>query len=292
MKRVIKMFYCFLIKKKNLILSLSVIAVILCSLIVFASKESNEEKNGIKVPIIMYHSISENSSRWGKYVVSPETIENDLTYLKENGYETVVLQDLIDYVYKGDELPEKPVILSFDDGYYNNMVYLPEILEKYDSKATIAVVGEFTDRFSQADDHNVNYSHLTWDDLKEMSENKHFEITNHSYNMHSSDKRVGCFKLKSESDEEYEENLTNDIEKMQNALKEKADIDCNVFTYPYGKIADASVEIIKKTGIKASLSCYEKISTVTKDRDSLYLLGRFNRPYNISTQSFMKKAGI
>lgn len=286
------MFYCFLINKKNLILSLSVIIAIFCSLIVFASKNEREEKDGIKVPIIMYHSISENQSRFGKYVVSPQTIENDLEYLKENGYETVFVEDLINYVYNDIPLPEKPIVISFDDGYYNNLVYLPKILEKYNAKATVAVVGEFTDRFSNADDHNVNYSHLTWEDLKEISSSKRFEITNHTYNMHSSDKRVGCFKLKSESDEEYEEVLTKDIEKMQNALKEKVGVECDTFTYPYGKIANDSVDIIKKIGIKASLSCYEKINVITKDKDCLYLLGRFNRPYNISTENFMKKLGI
>lgn len=289
---VINMFYCFLIKKRNLIISFSLIIALFTSLVAFATKSTQKEVEGITVPIIMYHGINQNASRLGTYVVSPETIENDLSFLKENGYETVVVGDLINYVYDDTPLPKKPVILSFDDGYYNNLVYLPDILKKYNAKATIAVVGEFTDKFSKADSHNVNYSHLTWEDLQDISKSGYFEITNHTYNMHSTDGRIGCFKMKNETDEQYKENLTADLMKMQDTLKEKANIDCRVFTYPYGKICNSSVDIIKEMGFKASLSCYEKLNTITKDKDCLYLLGRYNRPYNISTEKFMKKMKI
>lgn len=289
---VIKMFYCFLISKKNLILSFYVIIALFTSVVAYAAKNTQNEIDGITVPIIMYHSISQNTSRLGKYVVSPETIENDISFLKQNGYETIFISDLIRYVYDDVPLPEKPVILSFDDGYYNNIVYLPEILKKYNAKATIAVVGEFTDKFSEADSHNVNFSHLTWEDLQAVSKSEYFEVSNHTYNMHSTDGRVGCFKLKNETDEQYKENLTADIMKMQKALEEKANIKCTVFTYPYGKICDSSVDIIKEMGFKASLSCYERLNTITKDKNCLYLLGRYNRPYNISTEKFMKKMKI
>ena len=63
----------------------------------------------------MYHGLLKEEARQGKYVLSPAQFESDLKYLKENGYHTVVVQDLIDYVEKGVPLPEKPVMLTFDD---------------------------------------------------------------------------------------------------------------------------------------------------------------------------------
>ena len=159
-------------------------------------------------------------------------------------------------------------------------------------KASIAVVGKFTDIFSEADSHNANYSHLTWEDIKEIASSGYIEISNHTYNMHDTKGRIGCFKMKSETNEQYHDVLTEDVLKMQKLLKEKSDVECKVFTYPYGKIYNGSIPIIKEMGFLASLSCYEKINTITKDESCLYLLGRFNRPSGITTENFMKKNGL
>ena len=288
------MFSFYVINKKNLISGIIVLSVIIGTFTAFLRGKAVETslKQGIEVPIIMYHSVLEDKSRQGDYVVTPETLESDIKFLKNKDYSFILIEDLIKYVYEDKPLPKKPVVLTFDDGYYNNMLYLPPILEKYNAKASIAVVGKFTDIFSEQDSHNPNYSHLTWEDIKELSKKDYFEISNHSYNMHETKERLGCFKMKGETKDEYEKNLSEDILRMQEALKEKSDVLCEVFTYPYGKVSNDSVEIIKKLGFKATLSCYEKTSLVTKEKESLYLLGRYNRPANISTQNFMRKINI
>lgn len=280
--------------KKGLLSGAVLCFVVFAFLTAFAAKNTINVNlsDATQVPIIMYHSVIDSQNRQGDYVVSPKILEEDIKFLSDKGYTFILVKDLINYVYKGTALPKKPVILTFDDGYYNNMVYLPPLLKKYNAKASIAVVGEFTDTFSKRDSHNINYSHLTWEDLEEISKYENIEISNHSYHMHSINERIGCFKLKGETKDEYERNLTEDITEMQKALKEKANIDCEVFTYPYGKICDDSIDIIKNMGFKASLSCYEKTSTVTKDKNSLFLLGRYNRPAGISTKNFMKKINV
>ena len=57
-----------------------------------------QEEEGIRLPVLMYHSILKDPKRAGKYVVSPDTLKGDLQYLKERGYTTVVVEDLIRYV--------------------------------------------------------------------------------------------------------------------------------------------------------------------------------------------------
>ncbi len=288
------MFSFYVMNKKALISGCAVLLIIIFLFSAFAARKtvSASLKDGIKVPIIMYHSVLEDESRKGDYVVTPEILENDIKFLKKKGYTFVLIRDLINYVYEGTPLPEKPVVLTFDDGYFNNMLYLPPIMEKHNAKASIAVVGKFTDIFSENDSHNPNYSHLTWEDIEEISKKDYFEISNHSYNMHEIKERLGCFKLKSETKDEYEKNLSSDIMQMQEALKEKSKVLCQVFTYPYGKVSNDSVDIIKKLGFKASLSCYEKTSLISKDKNSLFLLGRYNRPAGISTENFMKKIDL
>lgn len=282
------------LRKKNIIrcLLVAVLLIFCIATFVYASQSPDIPKDSVPVPILMYHSILKNKGSEGTYVVSPELFENDLKYLKDNGYTTIFVKDLSDYVRDGKELPEKPIIITLDDGYYNNYVYVLPLLQKYEMKASIAVVGKFTDIFSNADSHNANYSHMTWEDISEISQSGYVEISNHTYDMHSTKGRFGCFIKKSESKEEYKKALKEDLEKMQKCLYEKSGIECEVFTYPYGKIYNGSLEVVKEMGFKASLSCYEKINYITKEEDCLYLLGRFNRPASISTESFMKKHDI
>lgn len=100
-------------------------------------------ENYIKVPIIMYHSILK--SRSGDYIIHPSEFESDLKCIKDNGYETITMTDLIEYVYNDKELPEKPIIITFDDGYYDNLGYAVPLLKEYNMKAVISIVGSYTD---------------------------------------------------------------------------------------------------------------------------------------------------
>ena len=162
----------------------------------------------IDVPIIMYHSILKDPSRSNKYTVTPAVLEEDLKYIKDKGYTTVTIADLISYVYDDSPLPEKPIVLTFDDGHYNNYGYLFPLLEKYDMKAVISIVGSYTDKFTETDEANLNYSYLRWKDIKELMDTGRIEFQNHTYNLHSNTgKRIGTKKIKGETDEHYKLSL-------------------------------------------------------------------------------------
>ncbi|MGN0621503.1 MAG: polysaccharide deacetylase family protein [Porcipelethomonas sp.] len=267
-----------------------------CIMIIFASvitltgsdKWRALETECIPVPIIMYHSI--HDSRQGDYVVSPETVENDLKYLKDNGYTAVFVEDIVSYVYGKSSLPEKPVVITADDGFYNNITYLLPLLEKYDMKATVSVVGYYSEVVAANDPHVPEYSYMTWDDIKEAIKSGRIEFGNHTYNMHSGSCRKGCSKLSYETDEEYAEIFTEDIGLMQSLMQINTGITPAVFTYPYGYISEESIPLLKKMGFTAALNCYEKPNYITHDESCLFTLNRYNRPAGISTEEFMKKA--
>ncbi|MEI3429930.1 MAG: polysaccharide deacetylase family protein [Clostridia bacterium] len=244
----------------------------------------------IDVPIIMYHSILKNPSRSNKYTVTPAVLEEDLKYIKDKGYTTVTIADLISYVYDDSPLPEKPIVLTFDDGHYNNYGYLFPLLEKYDMKAVISIVGSYTDKFTETDEANLNYSYLRWKDIKELMDTGRIEFQNHTYNLHSNTgKRIGTKKIKGETDEHYKSILKDDILKLQQEFEENTNYTPKCFTYPFGGISNASLDIIKELGFKASLSCEQGINKLTKNPNSLYLLKRYNRPSYISTYNFFQK---
>ena len=243
----------------------------------------------VPLPAIMYHSILKSQSRAGTYVVSPSVFREDMLYLLDNGYETVFIEDLIEHT-EGDDLPEKPVLVTLDDGYLNNLTYILPILEELDIKAVISVVGSYTVTFSETPDPNPNYAHLSYEDINAITASGHVEIQNHSYDMHSQSPRFGSKRRKGEASQSYKAFFCGDCIKLQQLLKDKCGITPTAYTYPFGAITPDTTEYLKELGFKASLGCEEKCNYITRDPECLFLLGRYNRPSGISTWEFMQRA--
>lgn len=243
----------------------------------------------VRLPILMYHSIIKNSARQGDYVVSPEVLESDLKYLSDNGYTAISAAQLIAYVYEGEPLPEKPVMITFDDGFLNNLVYAVPLLEKYNMCAIISVVGSFTDFYETVSDHNPAYAYLTYNDICEAEASGYIEIGNHTYDMHRKGERQGSTRRRGESVEDYQSVLLEDLTKVQTLIRDNCGFEPIVFTYPFGRVDKASHDVIKSMGFKMSLGCGEVVNKITTDPQCLYNLGRFNRPAGLSTEEFMKR---
>lgn len=150
----------------------------------------------VLLPTAMYHSVTDEGESPAQYVISPSMLERDLQYLQAHGRETITIHDLLAYVKHGTELPEKPVLLTFDDGYYNNYKYAYPLLKRYGMQAVLSPVGSLTEQFSQTDDteHEV-WSYCTKQELKEMADSGVIEIQNHSYDFHELKPRKGCLRM-------------------------------------------------------------------------------------------------
>ena len=90
---------------------------------------------GAKVPIMMYHAVSDDLWGISGLFVSPTDMEKQLQYLADNGYTPIWFEDLAHI-----ETVEKPVILTFDDGYDDNYTNLFPLLKKYKMKATVFMI--------------------------------------------------------------------------------------------------------------------------------------------------------
>jgi len=247
----------------------------------------SDENEKVPVTIIMYHSILKSKS--GKYIVSPQQLENDIKYLSDNGYNFINMEDLIDFVkIPWTTLPDKPVILTFDDGHYNNYVYAYPLMEKYNAKMVLSIVGSYTENETGKKQH-ANYSYVNWDQIKEMDKSGRVEIQNHSYNLHNTKGRIGAAKLKSETAEEYKEFFKEDTTQLKKLLKKNTGIKVTAYTYPFGIINDLSNEVLKDLKYSAALSCQEGINYIGKDDDELlFHLKRFNRASGKSSAAFFK----
>ncbi len=247
-------------------------------------------QGSVRVPIVMYHLVLKDPARAGKYVISPETLEKDLKWIRDNGYETVTAEDLIAFVHNGIPLPEKPIVLTFDDGYTNNHTYAYPLLETYGMRAVLSVIGSVSDRYTASGDENPNYANLTWLRVRELAESGVFEIQNHTYDLHRNDgPRKGCKRLAGESIEAYQGLLLRDLLQNQEAIERAIGTRPRTFVYPFGAISPESLEVVKKAGFAASFSCEEGINELrVADTDGLFLLKRKNRPADIGTDEFFR----
>lgn len=243
---------------------------------------------GVDLPVVMYHAVLKDEARHGQYVISPAELENDLLYLKKHGYTTIHTKDLIAYT-QGVPLPEKPILITFDDGYYNNYLYAFQLAKKYRCKFVLSPIGRWADFYTETGETNAYYTHATWDQLKEMADSGLVEVQNHSYDLHSTNGPVGVQRRQGESEAQYKARLSADVAKAQQAIQDHLGQAPTAFVYPFGAVSKSTPQIIKSLGFSATFSCREQFSRVTRDPESLYDLGRFLRPSGVSSQTFFEQ---
>ncbi len=245
-------------------------------------------QEGVQLPILMYHSILKDSARQGNYVVSPDVLAADLDALQERGYETVTVSDLLAYVQDGAPLPDKPVMITFDDGYYNNYVYAYPLLQQRGMRAVLSIIGSQTAFYTEDGTENAYWSHLRLDRLTEMQDV--FEVQNHSWNLHEYGERRGCLRRRGENEASYASLLREDTEQTQQMLIEAGLPAPQCYTYPFGACSEESERILQGMGFLCTLGCEERVNLVTRDAGCLYEMGRFNRAAGESTESYLKRA--
>lgn len=283
-----------MVTKKIVRLSVLCLVAVICSLTIlwvpyFAKAEP--ENDEIQLHVLMYHNILK--SRRGTYIVSPDAFENDVKEIARRGYTFVLPSEVIAYCEGRGTLPKKCVMLTFDDGRYNNMYYGLPILERYSVKALFSVIGAFTEfTVTSGDVDNANYSHLTWEELKKLQDTGLVEIGNHTYNMHKYKPRFGIGRLPDETDEQYKNAVRDDIMRLQSKFDEYG-IKSDVFAFPFGKITGTSKEILRESGFKMFLTCSEGVNKVKRGApETLYAVKRFNRDGMQSTYNALKHAQI
>jgi peptidoglycan/xylan/chitin deacetylase (PgdA/CDA1 family) len=117
-----------------------------------------------RVPILMYHYLSDPPPGADRYrrdlSVGPALFEQHLAYLHAQGYQSITLYDLLYHLTQGAPLPDKPVIITFDDGYRDNYTNAFPLLQQHGFDAAFFVLVEVTNQ-GEAE-------YLTWDMMRAM----------------------------------------------------------------------------------------------------------------------------
>jgi peptidoglycan/xylan/chitin deacetylase (PgdA/CDA1 family) len=120
------------------------------------------------LPVFMYHKVSSNAN--DPLTISVENLEKQFSYLSKKGYTNLSLGQIIDN--SNTKLPKRAFILTFDDGYLNNLKYLYPLLQKYNFHATImlpvSLIGK-TNEWDEGKESLMNYSQLLSMDSRYIS---------------------------------------------------------------------------------------------------------------------------
>lgn len=217
----------------------------------------------VDVPILLYHHVVEEPEEaQGGTAVSREALERHLRFLAEEGYHTVSSRELIDYVYHGGELPDKPVYITFDDGYYSNYSIAYPLLKKYGLKATVFTIGVSVGHMEYYKDTEYPLTpHFGYDEAREMEQSGAIEIQSHTYDMHqwppfeTGDRvRKNILPLEGESCEEYAEALRADLALYDREREEELGGGFCALAYPEGAYCSWTELLVHESGIPLTLS--------------------------------------
>jgi len=217
----------------------------------------------VTAPILLYHHVStSNDTQDSRYNIPPEKFEEQIKWLFDNGYQTINVTDLYNLIANGGEIPQRPVVITFDDGnidIYNNAY---PILKKYGFVATFFVVETYMNGKDM----------VSTDQLKELIKNG-WEIGSHS-------------KSHAHLPSISEDQLPDEIRMSKLHLEDKLGVTINSFAYPFGEISDNVIRLTSNFGYKSAVGLGD---AVTHSMNSIFYLARIEIQNDFSMDQFISK---
>lgn len=178
---------------------------------------------------LMYHDFMASGVPPTDWVITTEMFREDLTWLRDNGYTTVLPRELAaGQLDSGEPLPEKMVMLTFDDGYTSNLTLALPLLEEFGMKAAIALIVSHIDRGEAG--------FLTWEECRTMNESGLIEFGSHTYDHHIREGISGVARLEGETQSAYTDRIRADIAQSVAAIETELGSGVTYFAYPLGKV--------------------------------------------------------
>lgn len=220
------------------------------------------------IPILAYHKV-ESKKELGITSISPKRFENQIRFLKQNGYKSLSPQ----FPFKNDE--SNPILITFDDGYEGIYKFVYPIIKKYDFSIIVFLTTGYIGGYNKWDPSpGPRFRHLSWNQIKEMSDNGIWfgsHSVNHHFLTRQNDKIV-----------RYE------LEASKKNLEDKLGKPVNSFSYPYGDYNNKIINFVKETGYDTAFSLRP---IFFNDENEKYILPRFAIYYIDDLLAFRAKIG-
>ena len=253
-----------------------------------AAAAARAERETVALPIVMYHHISRNPASWGPYVIAPWELESDLQWLRDHGYETVSVQNLLDWEAGTFTMPEKPCMITFDDGACSTAAYAEPLLARYGFCGAAAVIGSVCTQFSENGEADPELSNLSWEAVRDLAGRGTIEVICHSWDMHRLAPRKGCGRMTGESEADYRAALEADLTRFLSESEAHGVALSPAIAYPYGAYSRATLETACAIGFPVGFTCDEKTNRLTRAEGELLRLGRFNRPHGAAGEKIFR----
>lgn len=172
-----------------------------------------------KLTVIYYHDIVENGKGYSYQRVEEQAFEMQMKYLSEHGYTSLLFEEL------DGPLPEKAVLVTFDDGFRTVFDRAAPIMRKYGIKGNVFVPTKYVEE--------ENPHFMTWHMMKELCDAGDFSVAAHTHS-HVDIRALDDAKMRSELQ------LSNDL------IRDRLGITTKSFCMPYGKYDFQSVRRLKK----------------------------------------------
>ena len=234
------------------------------------------------VPVLMWHNLAEESS--GDMTISVDTFRAQIEALHEAGFKTVSLQQLYDYVRFGTELPEKPIVLTFDDGYFSNYEYAFPILQEHDMQATIFAIGISVGKDTYKDTDHAMTPHFGADEAREMVDSGLISVQSHTFDMHqwppfedgNAQVRETLLPFDGEADADYEAAVEADFAESRELLESITGQPVNALAFPEGAYVTLTQDALRSAGAELTFTTVRAVNTVVKGLpQSLCAMPRF-----------------
>ena len=233
-----------------------------------------------EIPVLLYHHFAEAGAP--STVVSAGDFEEQMSALKNAGYTAVTPEQLIDFVDRGIDLPEKPILITIDDGYMSNYDVAYPILQSYSMKATIFAIGVSVGKDTYKDTGEPIIPHFGNAEMLEMTSSGVVSVQSHTFDMHQTEAfdnpcRDGVLRMEGESEAEYIDHFRNDIKRSRDEIEASTGEHVTALAFPGGKRDTLADVLLREEGIRLTFTTESGINIIVKGLpESLYRLRRFN----------------
>ncbi|MBR5926205.1 MAG: polysaccharide deacetylase family protein [Firmicutes bacterium] len=176
--------------------------------------------------VLMYHNLCEDESGVNGETITAAKFDDDMRWLTENGYTTMLPSEL----QGKSEVPEKTVVITFDDGYKSNYTLAYPILKQYNVKAMISLIT------SCVDNSDTYKGFMSWDEAKELADSGLVEIGSHTHNLHNPENAGKMYAGGKNGVDRAPsaQALKEDLITSRDLIEKNIGIKPVSFTYPYG----------------------------------------------------------
>jgi peptidoglycan/xylan/chitin deacetylase (PgdA/CDA1 family) len=188
------------------------------------------------VPVLVYHNLGPQAK--GKLVLAAQRFEEQMQYLKQEGYTVISLRQFLEFTSLRRQLPPKSVLLAFDDGYKSFRQYAYPVLKSLGFTATLFVYTDYVGAGRNA---------LAWTDLRELAA-EGFDIQAHSKT--HADLRRGA----GESAEQHEKRMQAELAQPNALIRQQLGRPADVLAFPYGYWDEAVLQQARRHGYVAAFT--------------------------------------